>query len=439
VRLRGLRFDQWRDRFGWIIGPLLIVASLAFLVAQHLSAQSPSLLGLCAAAVGLALGGLLFIPASPRVVKALRRLAASRAPRGASGPFHVAAFDVMLPSSAAKDAAILARIWHPATGDPSAARAGATPDPDSALAGAEALRDRRLAEGRQVPILLYAPGGGGLRDDNASTAECLASYGYLVLAIDDVDRDVSAQPLHFDFSSAAAYETTLRRGADKARRQANKALAALDRLEACASPDWRSRLQFERVGFFGFSFGGATAAEAGAIDPRVVAVANLDGWLFGASALGALDKPYMVMLCDIEIPEPRHRQSRNPKTRYEARLTDRDLDEEVRLANEPDGYGFLVRGSFHENLSDQAFGRNLFKSWFVTDPDRIKSIRDAYLTAFFDAHLRGLARPLLRQDPSPYWEVEIIHKNPVWLTRKAAAAKHYAAERELVVALRAGE
>lgn len=78
--------------------------------------------------------------------------------------------------------------------------------------------------------------------------------------------------------------TTLRIGDRKVRRQAEKALTALDRLKACANADWRAD-QFDRIGFFGFSLGGSTAAEAGTFDPRVVAVANLDGWLFGRAGV----------------------------------------------------------------------------------------------------------------------------------------------------------
>jgi len=45
-----------------------------------------------------------------------------------------------------------------------------------------------------------------------------------------------------------------------------------------------------------FLWGRVATAEAGAIDPRVVAVANLDGWLSGRAAFGTLDKPYLVIL-----------------------------------------------------------------------------------------------------------------------------------------------
>jgi dienelactone hydrolase len=171
----------------------------------------------------------------------------------------------------------------------------------------------------QFPVLLYAPANGGAKDDNASTTAELASHGYVVMAIDDIDRDPRSptatddwQPLTFDFSSAEAFKTTLRIGDRKVRRQAEKALTALDQLNACANADWRTRIQFDRIGFFGFSIGGSTAAEAGTFDPRVVAVANLDGWLFGRAAFGALDKPYLVILTENAVfPMPRQLQSPN--------------------------------------------------------------------------------------------------------------------------------
>ncbi|MGB6174955.1 MAG: hypothetical protein WBF43_01135 [Methylocella sp.] len=241
------------------------------------------------------------------------------------------------------------------------------------------------------------------------------------MAIDDIDRDPLPlgapddwQPLTYDLSSAEALKTTLRIGDRKVRRQAEKALTALDRLKACANADWRARIQFGRIGFFGFSFGGATAAEAGTFDPRVAAVANLDGDLFGRAAFGALDKPYLIILSgDAVFPAPRQLQS--PTKRFEAVLDARDRREEVRLANRPDGFGFRVVEAYHENLSDLSFSRNFFKTWFVSNPYRVKSIRDAYLLAFFDTYVRNRPSSLLNQSPSPFGEVEVLKGNEYWL------------------------
>jgi dienelactone hydrolase len=419
--------EQWRDRYGWVIGALIIMTAVAVMIAQYDSVRPPRILHLVGFAVGLAIGGLLFSPAVPRIIIALRKLVMARVPMDASGPFPVATADVALPSATADDPAILVQIWFPTAGDPSAVAAlpeSAPPHSCSAF-----LEHRQLAGAeRPFPILLYVPGNGQGKDDNASTAAELASHGYIIMAIDDIDRDprpIDAageilQPLAFDFASAEAFKTTLRTGDRKVRLQAERALMALDRFEASANADWRDRVCFDHVGFFGFSFGGATAAEAGTFDPRVVAVANLDGWLFGRAAFGALETPYMIILIkDGIFPGPRQLGSADPNERNFATLMERDLREEVRLANRPDGFGYRIRTSYHENLSDQIFGRSFFKTWLLTNPYRVKSIRDAYLRAFFDTYLRGMPSPLLTQSPAPFHEVETLHANGYWIDEAA--------------------
>lgn len=426
MRIFDLRLDHLRDSFGWIVGGLLIVATLAGLIIQYSSPRPPRVFAMSALAIGLVLGVALFAPAAPHIARALQLLAMASPPRDVSGPCPVATVSVALPPSTGEGAPIIVQIWYP-TAEDGAAVANAAPA--AILPCEQAMRERRILEApAQIPLLLYAPGAGAARDDNASTSAALASHGYAVMAIDDIDRhqpspsatgaNQAAAPLAFDFSSAESFERTLRDADRKARLEAETALAALDRLAACADADWRRQLKLDRVGFFGFSFGGAAAAEAGVLDARIAAVANLDGWLFGRAASGALDKPYMIMNSDAPIPGARRLQSRDPGVRNEARLTMRDLREEVRLARRPDGYWFWVNGSSHTGYSDQIFDRRSFRSWLTLDPIRMKAIRDAYLLAFFDTHLRGETRPLLRQTPSPYREVEVT---PPWFEETGAA------------------
>ncbi|MGH6833952.1 MAG: hypothetical protein ACREC9_00030 [Methylocella sp.] len=421
-----MNFDHWRDRYGWVIGALIILTTIVIIIAQYRSMRPARTFTFVALAAGFGIGGLLFVPSVPRILTALRHFVIAREPTATSGPFQVTSVDAALLATAANDPTIVVQIWYPAAASlPATDLLSETAAP---VACAKVMDDRRLADPRsQFPVLLYAPWNGGVKDDNASTAAELASHGYVVMAIDDIDRDPRSptatddwQPLTFDFSSAAAFKTTLLSGDRKVRRQAEKALMALDRLKACASADWRARIQFERIGFFGFSLGGSTAAEAGTFDPRVVAVANLDGWLFGRAAFGALDKPYLVILAeDAVFPAWRQLHSPNPKTRFEAVLTARDLREEIRLANRPGGFGYYVLQSFHENLSDEIFKRRFSKAWLLTNPYRVKSIRDSYLLAFFDTYVRDMPSPLLAQSPSPYREVEVLKANENWLKEAA--------------------
>jgi dienelactone hydrolase len=378
------------------------------------------------ALVAAFVGGLLLVPAVPRLAHAVEQLARRHVP-APSGPLPVATMSLALaPPAGGEGPPITVQLWLPASHTGAAAGSGCT----------TALNELHLAGGRpRYPILLYAPGLGGVRDQNAITATDLASHGYVVLAIDDIANDpvppgasaeaVAVQKLAFDFSSNAAYQATLRRGGEKARLQATKALAALDRLQACVealpAPDWRGRLDFGRVGFFGFSFGGATAADAGVIDPRVVAVANLDGWLFGPAERGALHKPYLLIFSDFPVPGPQQLNAADPTTRYEAQLTANDLREAHHLVGRPDGYGYSFRESYHENFSDQIYATRFFKSWLVLDPQRVTAAVNAYLLAFFDKYLNHERAPLLRQVPSPYDGVEFIATSAHWRLGTATA------------------
>ncbi|QBR70718.1 hypothetical protein CU048_04850 [Beijerinckiaceae bacterium] len=417
-----LRFDQLLDWFGWVVGALIIMMAIAGLVLAYLLARSLSMFTIGVFAIALGVGCLLFLPAAPRVTRALLWLVAPPTPPGPSGPLPTETVSIIMPSSTGEGAPIVAQIWFPSSSESAKSAPGSSPGSTPLLTCADFMRTRDLSNARpHYSILLYAPSNNGTRDQSTWTNAELASHGYVVAAIDDIDQDPplpdskagenSAEPMTFDFSSAEAYEETQRLGADKARRQAEKALTVLDRLQACASANWRDRLQFDRVGFFGFSFGGATAAEAGIIDPRVIAVANLDGWLFGPALTGALLKPYLFLIEDEPVPGPKRLESPDPDVRYYAILQDRFLQAHKRLVDRPDNYGFMLRGSRHESFSDEVFGAAYYKTWFVLDPYHIKSIRDSYLLAFFDTYVRNEPAPLLLQSPSPFAKVEVLKSN----------------------------
>ncbi len=421
-----LRFDQLRDRFGWMLGALVIAGAVVALIVAYRAGRPPRVVTLSALTMTLILGGLLFVPTAPRLIRALRQFTTASPPTGPSGLLLVKTVSVSLPPAMGEGSPIIAQIWYPSAGDGAASASDLALNNAAAIDCAAVLRDAHLsAAERSYPILLSAQSGSGLSDDKASTSAELASHGYVVLAVDDADYESRPFSSHggdeapprwsFDFSSADAFKATLRNADLKVRRLAEKTLAALDRLDACANGEWREKLRFDQVGFFGFSIAGATAAEAGVLDPRVAAVANLDGWLFGRAATGALDKPYLILNSDTPLPGPRQLQSPDLNVQYEATLTDRDWREEVRLMNRPDGYGYWIYGAAHINFSDGVFDRDSYKYWLLADPFRIKSIADAYLLAFFDKYLRNVNSPLLRQTPSPYKEVAVLHGNAHWL------------------------
>lgn len=69
----------------------------------------------------------------------------------------------------------------------------------------------------------------------------------------------------------------------------------LDQIEALdkAPGPFRGRLDLDRIGMLGWSFGGATALEMLRTDPRVKAAGDHDGRLFGGAMSEPIGRPFM--------------------------------------------------------------------------------------------------------------------------------------------------
>lgn len=148
---------------------------------------------------------------------------------------------------------------------------------------------------------------------------------------------------------------------------------------------------------FGHSVGGDTAAEIMAEDRRVRAGVDLDGSINGPAAATGLDRPFMLM------GSPTHgRFNDSTWTEFWSNLRGWRLD--LRLS-----------GAAHQTYTDMPpLVRQLEKavplppeviarldSTFGTIPaDRAIAAQRAYLTAFFDLHLRHRDGHLL-SGPSP--------------------------------------
>ncbi len=420
-RILNFRFESFVGRVGFIIGAFLICAALVGLVVAFASGRLPRA-GLIALICALVAGGLLFGPAAPRVAKAFWRLAAHPEPPNPTGPLPVGAANVILQPAPGTGSAIIAQIWFPARTEE--LQPPPTTPTSSAPIDCTALGQLRLADPRprsRFMILLYAPSVSGSRDENALTAASLSSHGYVVVAIDDIDRGQppgTAMLPAFDFSSDAAYAETLRRGADKAVLEARQALSALDRLQACISDEWRDKVEFDRVGFFGFSYGGAVAAMAGILDARVAAAANIDGFVFGPALSGSIEKPYLFLVDGEPAPSSQSLGSSDVSKRLNAKLAQQFLTEHGRLAELPHKYGFRFRNVVHRSFSDWAFSPEAFTTWLYADPACVKTIKDAYLLAFFDTYLRNAPQPLLTQSPSPYRGIDVLKGRPHWFDRE---------------------
>jgi predicted dienelactone hydrolase len=243
------------------------------------------------------------------------------------------------------------------------------------------------------PLVLYSPGLGGNRDSSTVLVEQLVSRGYVVATIDhthdasqvefpDGRVEVSAVP---PITPEVFEKAVAVRVADT-----RFVLDRLAALNAGRNPDAEQRplpaglrgaLDLSRVGMFGHSLGGATAAQAMYEDRRIKAGVNLDGTMAGAVVDAGLDRPFML------VAAQNHGRDTDPSwARFWVNLRGWRLN--LRLT-----------GAGHNSFSDvqvlipQLAGVLHLPPEVVqqligtVDPHRSVLIQRAYLTAFFDLHL----------------------------------------------------
>ncbi|MET7998538.1 alpha/beta fold hydrolase [Amycolatopsis sp. NPDC005232] len=141
------------------------------------------------------------------------------------------------------------------------------------------------------PVLLYSPGAQSSRLLGTVLVEQLASEGYVVISLDHTH-----DALAVDLPGGRVEPSTLPPSSEAV----NRKLIATRVADVEFVLD---RLGLDRLGMFGHSAGGFTAAEVMAADPRVVAGANLDGSMvfnaaegrFGRAATEGLDRPFLLM------------------------------------------------------------------------------------------------------------------------------------------------
>lgn len=184
---------------------------------------------------------------------------------------------------------------------------------DWAATRTHSVEDAAMAPGR-FPVVLYSPGAGDPRDWNVSLVEELASRGYVVVTIDHTGEApatefpdghvVGDEPVLAAWNQAYQDGTTLAfftRLMDA--RQADTELV-LDRLPSLAER-LTDGMDLNRIGMFGHSGGGFTAANVMYSDPRIKAGVNMDGTMeytakpdgtnLSQVVLHGLDRPFLLM------------------------------------------------------------------------------------------------------------------------------------------------
>jgi dienelactone hydrolase len=183
----------------------------------------------------------------------------------------------------------------------------------------------------------------------------------------------------------------------------------LDQLERLNRPDasgkFTGRLDMTRVGVFGHSFGGATAAQFCHDDSRCKAGINLDGAPFGSVIREGLHLPFLFVLSgQIHSSDAETRQVlANIKSIYDQL----PMDGRLRI---------VIRGANHFLFSDDGA---LLKSHIVLRTLRMLGIVDidgrrqlavtAYCVhSFFDAYLKRAGVSQLQISSALYPEIQVL-------------------------------
>ncbi len=381
--------------FGWAASAVVLVGTVLLVIAMARSAalRSWKWRGL-ALVTGLAGAGVLLVPFA---------LNASRVP-SPPGPETVQRASIQLPVPGEDGRMIGMDLWFPAHG------AAVTGEELAGCAGVPGL-PLAVNEGEAVPLLLYMPHFRGERNDSPSRFAALASQGYVVVTFDDIAHDPpdpaasapeeAARQHEWPYGAEAEYDRTVALNAIRAELGARKALAVLDSLSACAASapqsPWSMAVDYARVGHIGYSFGGASAAEAALLDPRIAAVASLDGSLYGRAASELFAAPYLYLRRGEPLPTQGDLTTGPMQERMDARFFVRDLGQQVTLAARPGSGAYRIAGTDHGSFSEALLTPSASSQWLLNDPVASFDAINAYLLDFFDMHLRGTEPRLIGQ------------------------------------------
>jgi dienelactone hydrolase len=265
-------------------------------------------------------------------------------------------------------------------------------------------------------VLLFNHGWAGRRTQDTFLTEDLASHGYVVAAIDHtynavrvalpgdriVDNTNGYDPLDASKHTAAEIKETwnkeLRRWVD----DEVFVLSALQNENMDSKSFWYGRLNTERAGAFGHSFGGAASIQICSVDPRIQSALNMDGWTFGDIQHRAAKQPTMFIYAKAIPYGTKDLKPSTPESRTLNALNESDENEVATSLKQYGGYKLYVSGTSHMDFTDNPL-INPSRRWGQPghiSAAEIQSIVRAYVLAFFDETIRGEKSSLLKPGSS---------------------------------------
>ncbi len=297
------------------------------------------------------------------------------------------------------------------------------------------LQDAPMATG-PFPVVVFNPAWWGFRNRSTFLTQDLASHGFVVAAISHpynsslvelADGTVAnpnySQDLGFSMAEYIPIQERFAMAEEELAIQTADCRFVLDELEKLdrtPGHPLESRLRMDRVGAFGYSFGGGVSAELAREDHRVLSALELDGVLHGAAAVHGLDKPVLLMDAPWMLSPGQFTENWAPKSADNTRVAETAqlwntiAESKARLLEKCGGILVVIEGLGHFDFMDQIFMSPLhrFSLAGAVAPKRLAHIANTYISAFFEQTLLDKPSPLFSDGAKDFPEVTVQERRP---------------------------
>jgi hypothetical protein len=271
------------------------------------------------------------------------------------------------------------------------------------LVQTNAVLDAPAASGQPAfPVILFSHGYRlGYLQQNTSLMETLASHGYIVISVGH-PYQAAAVPAKDGDLARFALETAPRFSQDANFRDKSLTIWTDDlRFVLNHLPDFQrgtllpqlaGKLDLERVGVAGMSFGGSSASRLCLQETRCDALLTLDSPQYEPVLSQPLQQPALFFAAQ------------------DSEFVRREVFEQV---NAP-AYLLTIQGSAHYDFTDLTLVSPLNAVFGFSggiNGERMVRILNQYTLAFFNRHLKDLPAPLLDSRSADYPEVTITARN----------------------------
>ena len=138
---------------------------------------------------------------------------------------------------------------------------------------------------KKFPLVLFSHGFGGYKTQNMIAIEALVSKGYIVISADHthdakitIFKDGTVVDHNYDILDNVPIEKFWEIRIPQVNTRAADISFMIDKLQLMKNHPLYNSINFNKIGVFGMSTGGATSVIASWNDTRISACLNLDGW-----------------------------------------------------------------------------------------------------------------------------------------------------------------